>query len=193
MSEEGVVENTEIILNVWYIYDDSGFIYSLRARCYIGGGSDEEKLGLLRQFATTDYLIAQPFPVPERFRTTLVREGGVHEKVPVVHLSDIETLGGPQVLFEEAFVALEQPAAGANQSNHRSAATSLLNSTYRWRRRRDQTGFHKTREALRPGKSDVDRLSASSAGAEDSDAGSGRIDRHIGPSGHAHYLERGAD
>lgn len=102
------MENTEIILNVWYIYDDSGFIYSLRARCYVGSGSDEEKLALLRQFATTDYLIAQPFPVPKRFHTTLVRDGGVQEKVPVVHLSDIEALGGPQVLFEEAFVALEK-------------------------------------------------------------------------------------
>jgi hypothetical protein len=36
------------------------------------------------QFAATDYLIAQPFPVPERFHTRLVRDGGVQEKVPVV-------------------------------------------------------------------------------------------------------------
>ena len=102
------MENAEIILNVWYVYDDTGFIYSLRARCYVGSGSDEAKLALLRQFATIDYVIAQPFPVPERFHTTLVREGGVQERVAVVHVSDIEARGGPQVLFEEAFVALER-------------------------------------------------------------------------------------
>lgn len=104
----GVVDNTELILNLWYIYDDTGHIYSLRARCYVGSGNDEKKLELLRQFSETDYLIAQPFPVPERFHTILVREGNVQEKVPVVHLTSLEPLGGPKVLFEDAFVALEQ-------------------------------------------------------------------------------------
>ena len=102
------MENTEIILNLWYIYDDTGHIYSLRARCYVGSGSDEEKLALLRQFSEIDYLIAQPFPVPERFHTILVREGNVEGKAPVVHLTSLESLGGPKVLFEDAFVALER-------------------------------------------------------------------------------------
>ena len=101
------VADTEIILNLWYVHDDNGFIYSLRARCYIGSGDDEEKLALLRRFAQTDYLIAQPFPIPERFQTIIV-EGNRQRKVPVVHLDSLGPLGGAQVLFEEAFVALEK-------------------------------------------------------------------------------------
>jgi hypothetical protein len=85
-SDEGDrVENAELILNLWYVYDDTGLVYSLRARCYVGSGDDEEKLALLRHFAQIDYLIAQPFPVPERFHTTIV-EGNTQKKVPVVHL-----------------------------------------------------------------------------------------------------------
>ena len=101
------MESAEIILNLWYVYDDTGHVYSLRARCYVGSGDDEEKLALLRRFAQTDYLIAQPFPVPERFHTTII-EGDTRKKLPVVHLTSVEPLGGPQVLFEEAFVALER-------------------------------------------------------------------------------------
>src|ERR1035437_5668829 len=79
--EGDCVENAELILNLWYVYDDTGVVYSLRARCYVGSGSDEEKLALLRRFAQTDYLIAQPFPVPERFTTRTV-EGNTKKKVP---------------------------------------------------------------------------------------------------------------
>jgi len=99
--------DNEIILNLWYVHDDNGFIYSLRARCYVGSGTDEEKLTLLRRFAQTDYLIAQPFPIPERFHTTIV-EGNTQKKMGVVHLESLEPLGGAQILFEEAFVALER-------------------------------------------------------------------------------------
>jgi hypothetical protein len=99
--------DNEIILNLWYVHDDNGFIYSLRARCYVGSGADDEKLTLLRRFAQTDYLIAQPFPIPERFHTTIV-EGNTQKKAPVIHLESLEPLGGAQVLFEEAFAALER-------------------------------------------------------------------------------------
>lgn len=49
------------------VVDDEGLIYSVRARCYVHSGTDEEKLTFLRSFAETDYLIAQPFLVPEGF------------------------------------------------------------------------------------------------------------------------------
>ena len=101
------MENAELILNLWYVYDDTGHVYSLRARCYVGSGDDEEKLALLRRFAQIDYLIAQPFPVPERFHTTII-EGDTQKKVPVVHLTSVEPFGGPQVLFEDAFIELER-------------------------------------------------------------------------------------
>ena len=100
------MQNAEIILNLWYVYDDTGHIYSLRARCYVGSGSDDEKLVLLSRFAPIDYLIAQPFPIPERFHTTFVQDD-TKKKLPVVHITSLESLGGPQVLFEEAYVALE--------------------------------------------------------------------------------------
>jgi hypothetical protein len=103
----GPVQNAEIILNLWYVYDDTGHIYSLRARCYVSAGNDQEKLALLQRFAQIDYLIAQPFPIPERFHTTFV-QGNKPQKLPVIHLTSVETFGGPVVLFEEAFVALER-------------------------------------------------------------------------------------
>jgi hypothetical protein len=101
------MENAELILNLWYVQDDTGLIYSLRARCYVGSGDDEEKLALLRRCAQLDYLIAQPFPIPEQFHTTVIQDG-TPKKLPVVHLASLDSLGGPQVLFEEAFVALER-------------------------------------------------------------------------------------
>ena len=60
------LSSPEIIMNLWYVIDDLGVIYSLRARCYVHSGSDEEKLAFLRSCAETDFLIAQSFPVPER-------------------------------------------------------------------------------------------------------------------------------
>jgi hypothetical protein len=99
--------DNEIILNLWYVHDDNGFVYSLRARCYIGSGADDEKLTLLRQFAEKDYMIAQPFPIPERFHTTVV-EGNTQKKVAVIHLDSLEPIGGPQVLFEDAFATLDR-------------------------------------------------------------------------------------
>jgi len=99
--------DNEIILNLWYVHDDNGFVYSLRARCYVGSGTDEEKLTLLRRFAQTDYLIAQPFPIPERFHTTIV-EGNAQKRMAVIHLDSLQSVGGPQVLFDDAFVALER-------------------------------------------------------------------------------------
>ena len=101
------MEAPEIILNLWYVYDDQGTIYSLRGRCYIGSGSDEEKLAFLSRFAATDYLIAQPFPVPERLHTTFIGEKGT-QKLPVIGTGPIERMGGPEVLFEEVFVELEK-------------------------------------------------------------------------------------
>lgn len=62
----------EIIMNLWYVIDHEGLIYSLRARCYVHSGTDEEKLAFLQKCAETDYLIAQSFPVPERFHTTII-------------------------------------------------------------------------------------------------------------------------
>lgn len=100
----------EIILNLWYIFDDTGMVYSLRARAYVRSGSDEEKLAFLQRFAETDYLIARPFPVPERFHTT-VTDGEGKRKMPVVLMRLLETQGGPVTaadLFGEAFKKIQE-------------------------------------------------------------------------------------
>ncbi|HEY1462689.1 MAG TPA: hypothetical protein VGF44_04665 [Terriglobales bacterium] len=98
--------NEEIILNLWYVVDDHGMIYSLRARCYICTGIDEDKLAMLRRFAVSDYQIAQMFPIPDRFHTTIV-EGDTKRKLAVVGLDSLEATGGVMMLFEDVLVALE--------------------------------------------------------------------------------------
>jgi hypothetical protein len=103
-------DDREIILNLWYVYDDLGMIYSLRGRCYVGSGSDEQKSSFLLRSAATDYLIAQPFPVPERLHTTFPSGDGT-QKLPVGDLEAIELIGGPGALFEEVFVELAAPLA----------------------------------------------------------------------------------
>ena len=105
-SAVGAAQQPEIILNLWYVYDDLGFIYHLRARCYIRSGSDEEKLEFLRQCAETDYMIAQVFPIPERFHPTF-NEAGDRRKMAVIALDSLEPCGGVQVLFNDAFQQLE--------------------------------------------------------------------------------------
>lgn len=86
----------EIILNLWFVHDVDGFIYSLRGRAYLGYGSDAEKLAFLQQFAKKDYLIAQPFPIPKSF--------WVMGKA-VTHQSRVPSIGSSG-LFEEVFKAL---------------------------------------------------------------------------------------
>ncbi len=100
----------EIILNLWYVFDDTGMIYSLRARAYVQSGSDEEKLAFLQRLAGIDYLIARPFPIPERYHTTIT-EGKVRKKMPVMLVQALETHGGPVTaadLFDEAFKEIEK-------------------------------------------------------------------------------------
>ncbi len=101
------MENPEIILNLWYVFDDLGMIYSLRARCYLGTGTEDEKLAFLQRFAHTDYLIAQVFPIPERLRTKVVRKDA-EKTLHVISKQAVDILGGPKVLFEEVFVEMEK-------------------------------------------------------------------------------------
>jgi hypothetical protein len=82
LAEEPRMENAEIILNLWYIHDDTGIIYSLRARAYVGTGTDDEKLTMLDRLANVDYLIARPFPIPERFHIE-IEEDGKRRRMPV--------------------------------------------------------------------------------------------------------------
>jgi hypothetical protein len=89
--------STEITLNLWYVIDDLGFIYSLRARAYIGQGSDEEKLEQLQSLASTDYLIARIFPIPKKYH--------IHGQ-PFFHKSGLDLMETID-LFQEAIEALQ--------------------------------------------------------------------------------------
>ena len=97
----------EIILNLWYVTDDEGLIYSLRARCYVHSGTEEEKLTFLRSFANTDYLIAQPFPVPEGFHIHLVG-GEQAQQIPVASYNAVRASVPFISLFEDVIQVMEK-------------------------------------------------------------------------------------
>ncbi len=101
------MSDREVILNLWYVRDDEGIIYSLRAKGYVAEGTDEEKLGFLQERARLDYLIAEPFEVPRRFHMT-IGVGQAAKKTPVTHVAALDTLDSPMALFEDAIRALEK-------------------------------------------------------------------------------------
>jgi hypothetical protein len=106
----------EIILNLWYVTDEDGLIYSLRARCYVHSGSDEEKVAFLRKLAETDYLIAQPFPVPEGFHIHLVGEEK-EKQIPVASYNAIRETVPFISLFEEAIQAMQNQLPAQTKLN----------------------------------------------------------------------------
>src|SRR5258708_22651952 len=103
--------NPEIILNLWYVHDDAGLIYSLRVRAYVGTGTDDEKLAMLQSFANRDYLIAQPFPIPDRFHVE-IEENGNRRRLPVAPQEFLNGLDSPIALWEDAIkeIYAELPA-----------------------------------------------------------------------------------
>lgn len=101
------MSNQEIILNLWYVTDDLGLIYSLRARCYLHCGTDEEKLAFLRSCAETVYLIAQTFEIPERFHTVVENEHG-SDKLPVASYNGVRATVPFSALFEDAIQEMEK-------------------------------------------------------------------------------------
>ena len=88
--------------------DEDGIIYSLRAKAYIGIGSEVEKLEFLQQRASLDYLVAEPFEIPQRF---YIQIGNMDTPettlVPVAHVSMLQTLDSPITLFEDALRIIE--------------------------------------------------------------------------------------
>lgn len=95
-----------MIVNLWYVRDGEGIIYSLRAKAYVCAGSDAQKLKFLQQRALLDYLIAEPFEVPRRFHIH-IGSGRESKVMPVAHISMVETLDSPVALFEDALKAIE--------------------------------------------------------------------------------------
>jgi hypothetical protein len=97
------MKEPEIVLNLWFVQDSDGVIFSLRARAYVAFGSDDEKAEMLRRFAGIDYLIARPFPIPEAFHVLLAES---HTRMPVAYRQALDLMNGPLDIFEEAIQAL---------------------------------------------------------------------------------------
>ena len=89
--------------------DEEGVIYSLRAKAYIGVGSDAEKLEFLRQRASLDYLIAEPFEIPQKFHVQIKNfKSGDATTMPVGHVAMLQNiLDSPIALFEDALKEIE--------------------------------------------------------------------------------------
>jgi hypothetical protein len=63
--------NTELALNLWaYLDQGIGLVYALSGKAYALIGTEEEKLALLHQLATTDHLTVKRQRVPQNFRVT---------------------------------------------------------------------------------------------------------------------------
>ncbi len=101
------MNNPEVMFNLWYMHGGDGLIYSIRVRAYLATGTEEENLALLRQFASTDYLIARPFAIPQAFHVKLTC-GRDSQRMPVTEVAVLQALDSPIALFEEAIKQMER-------------------------------------------------------------------------------------
>ena len=105
------IKNLEIILNLWYVYDKDGFIYSLRIRPYVHSGNDEDKLKYLKEHADKDYLIAKPFNLPGSIKSTFHRiESKKNFTHPIIHYDHFQSYfkNYQLFMFEEAIKEIEK-------------------------------------------------------------------------------------
>ncbi len=100
------MNDCEVVLNLWYVRDEEGIIYSLRVKAYVIEVTNGEKLAFLQERAKLDYLIAEPFEIPERFHLTTGVERDA-KKMPVAHVNMLETRDSRIALFEDAFKTIE--------------------------------------------------------------------------------------
>lgn len=113
----------EIMFNLWYVHGGDGFIYSLRARAYISTGNEKEDLAFLQRLASTDYLIAKPFPIPKPFhiRQTVIGQTGdeilavAHDSVVIQNAVALGVVDSQIAIFEEAMKQLEQEFPAQSQ------------------------------------------------------------------------------
>jgi hypothetical protein len=111
----------EIILNLWYVQDDDGSIYCLRAKAYVASGAESEELALLKVCADVDHPIAKLLPVHV--------EGPVEGKatmVPVGHISMFGLPRSPIAPWEDAICQLEPGLRPQTGSACRSRRLSAL-------------------------------------------------------------------
>ncbi|TLS68635.1 hypothetical protein FEF65_02715 [Mariprofundus erugo] len=96
-------KNTELAFNLWAVFDMSGgYVYCLSGKAYVLSGTDQQKLGLLKELAATDYLTAKRYRIPERFH--VITPGGVKKG-----FADVREVFDPNaMMFEELFEEIER-------------------------------------------------------------------------------------
>lgn len=107
-SEARLKGSAEVCANLWYVVDEKGFVYSLRIKLYVCDSTEEEKEAFLLSRAYLDYLVARPFPVPERYGTTFITDEGRETKYPVIHHDDAVLFGGLYRLFRDGLDTMEK-------------------------------------------------------------------------------------
>jgi len=61
-------DNAELVFNLWATLDGGlGYIYALSGKVYKISGNDQQKLAILKALASTDYITAKRYRVPDRF------------------------------------------------------------------------------------------------------------------------------
>ena len=109
MKNDKAMDSKEVVVNLWYVMDEEGVIYSLRAKAYVAMGSEVAKLEFLTQRALLDYLVADPFEIPQRFYIGIsnLETPNRSTTLPVAHVSMLKTLDSPIALFEDALKVIE--------------------------------------------------------------------------------------
>lgn len=97
------MKKPEIIFNLWYLADETGAIYSLKAKMYVHEGSDEEKQEFLQSRALLDYMVAEDFDVPSRFSANLDGKAKV-----AAYITHVKMMGGEFNLFLEVIDKMEK-------------------------------------------------------------------------------------
>ena len=104
-------DGPEIVFNLWYLRDQEGINYSLRARAYVASGPEVDKTTFLKSLADVDYMIARPFPIPRRFWAEFPHQTA-EQQLPVAHVAVLQVAESPIALWEDAIKALDAEIPG---------------------------------------------------------------------------------
>lgn len=92
------LNNPEVVVNLWAYSGEDGTILRLAGKTYVLHGNDADKLALLRQLATSDFLGATWHKVPAKFKISHPVYGVMEGAAQASMLSDPQyhdTLFGP--------------------------------------------------------------------------------------------------
>jgi hypothetical protein len=98
--------SSEIAFNLWFIIDEAlGVVYALMGRAYALNGNDDEKLRILHSLASTDYLLAKRYRVPENFS---VMDPAGNKRERLIDPQFVMNQANLPLVFEDVFRELEK-------------------------------------------------------------------------------------